>query len=349
MISGRVNFVLRRLYKRPAWDCRLCSTTPGSADQARDPAPVYFDRYVQQLLTTLTRMDYGKVFAARKDGVKLTVPHYKFMTDEELENARSEIAGKARGRIQMPPYVKQRPDQPRLLDDEPALEGFTEQNYVFTDISFGNNNRERLIVVREANGKLREANANERHRMNQIYCPIAGREVHHPRMFYSPYLDDLLQREEFEFILDRACLQFEPDDPEYQRVTKIVYSYVNKLKKFDALRSTRHFGPLAFHLAWENDIHTLLLELINTANIEEAAALVRLYHRVYPEAKSAAEPTHEDLETIRRYAILDSSERLAITRALDIYEKITKDKYKIEQQVRKAHGIEDNEGEEPKV
>ncbi|XP_017888791.1 28S ribosomal protein S22, mitochondrial [Ceratina calcarata] len=348
MMSSRVNFALRRFYKRATWDCRPCSTASGATNE-RDPAPIFFDRYVQQLLTTLTRIDYRKVFAARKDGTKLDVPTMKFMTDEELEKARAEIEKKAKGRIQMPPYVKARSDQVQLISDEPAVQGYSEQNFVFTDISFGSNNRERLIVVREANGILRRANTFERHRMNQTYFPIEGREIHHPQMFFSPYIDELLDKGEFEFILDRACLQFEPDDPEYQRVTKLVYSYVNKLNKFDVLRSTRHFGPLAFHLAWEDNIHTLLLDLIRNEAIDEAAALVRLYHRAHPEAKSAAQPTPDNLETIRQYAVLDAPDRLSITRSLDIYERIYAERQKIEEGLQKAHGIDEDGGEEPKT
>lgn len=41
----------------------------------------------------------------------------------------------------------------------------------------------RLIVVREPDGTLREANKDERHRMNQLYFPVKGRSLYHPRMF----------------------------------------------------------------------------------------------------------------------------------------------------------------------
>lgn len=164
------------------------------------------------------------------------------------------------------------------------------------------------------------------------------------------YSQDLLERGEFKFILDRACVQFEPDDPEYHRITREVYSYVNKCKQFDALRSTRHFGPFTFYLAWENNISALLLDVIDSENIEEAAALIRLYHKVHPDAKSAAEPILDDVELIKVYAEQDSSERHAITRAIHRYETMQKEKGKIEKGVKEAHGlIDETDGEAPKT
>ncbi|XP_060829818.1 small ribosomal subunit protein mS22 [Bombus pascuorum] len=342
MMCSRINFVLKHFYKRPTWNCRLCTTISQTTDE-RDPAPFFFNEHVQELLTTLTRINYEKVFAARIDGTPLEVPQYSFMTDEELQEARARLAVKARKRIQMPPVVKIRSDEVEVLAKEPELQGYEQHNLVFTDISFGKNNRNRLIVVRESNGTLRQATCNERHRMNQIYFPINGREIHTPQMFFHPYLSDLLDKGEFEFILDRACLQFEPDDPEYHRVTKEVYSYVDKLNKFDVLRSTRHFGPLVFQLAWENNIDKLLLELMDSENIEEAGALIRLYHALHPDVKSAQETIHEDIELIKVYAELDSSERYAISNAIQRYTKMQTEKKKVEKGIMKAHGLIEDE------
>lgn len=320
----------------------MCTTISQTTDE-RDPAPFFFDGHVQELLTTLTRINYEKVFRARIDGTPLEVPQYRFMTDKELQEAQAQLAVKAKRLIQMPPVVKIKSEEVEVLAKEPELQGYEQSNLVFTDISFGKNNRNRLIVIREPNGTLRQATCSERHRMNQIYFPINGRELHTPQMFFHPYLSDLLDRGEFEFILDRACLQFEPDDPEYHRVTKEVYSYVYKLNKFDALRSTRHFGPLVFQLAWENNIDKLLLELIDSENIEEAGALVRLYHALHPDVKSAQETRHEDIELIKVYAELDSSERYAISNAIQRYNKMQKEKEKVEKGIMKAHGLIDDE------
>ncbi|KOC67745.1 28S ribosomal protein S22, mitochondrial [Habropoda laboriosa] len=337
MMSSRINLIIRNFYKRPGQYCRLCSTVSRSTNE-KDPASLFFNENVQEYLTTLTRINYEKVFSARRDGTPLDVPKYKFMTDKELQEARAKISTKAKGRIQMPPVVKIRAE-PEILSKDVALQGLYMHNIVFTDISFGSNNRNRLIVVREPNGTLRHANSNERHRMNQVYFPISNREVHIPEMFKNPYLNNLLEREEFEFILDRACIQFEPDDPEYHRITKEVYSYVNKVGKFQSLRSTRHFGPMAFHLAWEDNIHTLLIDVIKSGNIEEAGALIRLYNKIHPEAKSGKEPIFDDAELVKLYATLDSSKQYAIMSALNTYETIQNEREEMKESILKAHGL----------
>ena len=77
-----------------------------------------------------------------------------------------------------------------------------------------------------------------------------------------PPLQNVLDREEYEFVLDLACAQFEPDDPEYQRVTGKVYETLEVRRCYQALHSTRHYGPLCFYLAWNKKIDNLLTTLI---------------------------------------------------------------------------------------
>lgn len=97
-----------------------------------------------------------------------------------------------------------------------------------------------------------------------------------PRMFQDDYLESLLTREEYEFVLDRACIQFEPYSPAYQRVTSITYQHINDHNNFDSLRSTRHFGPFVFFLAWFKSMDGLLLNLIETSHIEELNSLLKV-------------------------------------------------------------------------
>lgn len=77
-------------------------------------------------------------------------------------------------------------------------------------------------------------------------------------------VQELLDKKEYLFILDRACAQFEPDDPEYHRVTHATYDRIDEEKDFEILRSTRHFGPLAFYLVFNRNMDNLLLENIQT-------------------------------------------------------------------------------------
>lgn len=102
-------------------------------------------------------------------------------------------------------------------------------------------------------------------------------------MFQDEYLVSLLTRKEYEFVLDRACVQLEPDDPLYQKVTSITYQHLNDNNGFDSLRSTRHFGPLAFFLTWFKTVDNLILELIETGYISEVNYLLQvgIYGKYY--------------------------------------------------------------------
>lgn len=70
------------------------------------------------------------------------------------------------------------------------------------------------MVIREPDGTLRRANFRERQRLNSIYFPHKYRTVDIPRMFEEKNLEDVLKRKDTSlFVLERSCLQFEPDDP----------------------------------------------------------------------------------------------------------------------------------------
>ena len=47
------------------------------------------------------------------------------------------MIAKAKEKLQMPPYLPITPDEPLVLDKCPEMQGFTDYNYIFTDISIG--------------------------------------------------------------------------------------------------------------------------------------------------------------------------------------------------------------------
>lgn len=153
----------------------------------RDPAPFFFNDEVQSLLKKLTRVDLKKVYRARKEGQPIQPPKYKFMTDDELEKAMKDAELRANRRLQMPPVVKKKIEVPRVIEVDPALQGYDTSKLVFTDITYGVTNAERTIVVREIDGTLRDADAKERQRLNQIYFPLEGREIDTPKLFQEEY------------------------------------------------------------------------------------------------------------------------------------------------------------------
>lgn len=136
----------------------------------------------------MTTVDYEKIFRSRKDGHKLKTPEYKLLTDEQVQEAKEAAKYKAKRYLQMPPVVKQRLDSCVPLCEDPALKNYDTAKYVFTDITFDLNDRERFIVVREPEGTLRHATCQERDRILQIYFPKPFREIEKPKMFEGEYL-----------------------------------------------------------------------------------------------------------------------------------------------------------------
>lgn len=133
-------------------------------------------------------MDYNKVFRNRKDGHKLEPPQYKFLTDEQLQEAMEAAKRRAKKYLQMPPVVRARIDQFVPLEKNVALEGHDTAKYVFTDITYGLKDRERFIVIREPDGTLRHATWKERDRMLQTFFPRPERKLKKPKMFEDEYL-----------------------------------------------------------------------------------------------------------------------------------------------------------------
>ncbi|KAF5277711.1 hypothetical protein FQR65_LT03691 [Abscondita terminalis] len=303
----------------------------------RDPAPLFFNNEVQLLLKALTRVDLNKVYKTRRSGdVKLEVPTYKFMTDEQLQESLEEAKERVNDLLQMPPVVQVRDSIDHVYVNDSALKGLESNKVIFTDVTFGIKDRDRLIVVREPDGILRDANWNERDRMNQVYFPKVNRKLKVPKMFQEEFLQDLLKRKEYEFILNRACVQFEPDHPEYHRVTSVTYQHINENNGFDVLRSTRHFGPLAFYLTWYKNIDNLLLELIETAHIEEVNHLLHLYGKINDVEFNVSDVY--SLDALSEYIKNMANKKGSLELAVQAYKDLVKQRKKLEEGIEIAHG-----------
>ncbi|CAG9783960.1 unnamed protein product [Diatraea saccharalis] len=263
---------------------RNLSILPSVYDGKEDPAPKFFSSNVQVLLRRLTRPDFAKVFRKRTNSGRdvLKTPSYKFLTDEELEAEIAKANKRADRLLQMPPIVKIHQPINEILSEDPALIGYDNVKYLFTDITFGVANAHRIIVERDPDGILRSSDHDIRKRLNQTYFPIKGRKLREPIMFTDKdRLNSLLESEKYEFVLDRACIQYEPDEPSYQKITSITYQHIDMNKNYDMLRSTRHFGPMAFYITWHQSIDNLMLELLQTSAVREAVLLTALRHEIH--------------------------------------------------------------------
>lgn len=270
---------------------RKLSIVPTIYD-GEDPAPKFFSSGIQILLKRLTRPDFAKVFRRRANSNEpiLQTPVYKFLTDEELQIERQKAYKSADRLLQMPPVVKVQQPITDVLSTDPALVGYDTSKYLFTDITFGVANEHRLIVERDPDGILRSCDHDVRKRLNQIYFPMLGRKIREPVMFADEEkFNSLLDKQKYEFVLDRACVQYEPDEPKFQKVTSITYQHVNTNHQYNLLRSTRHFGPLAFYLTWHQSMDNLMLELVQSGAIREAVLLMALRHNIHGDLKNGAD------------------------------------------------------------
>ena len=163
-----------------------------SNSASSDPvAKIFFNPQVQESLKSLTGLNFEKVFKVARSGKRFNPPNYVFMTDKQLKEAQEEARQKALKLLQMPPVMSVRKDNVKILEKEPALVGFDAAKYVFTDITYGIHDRDRIIVVRDPDGTLREAQWSERDRMNLTYFPTEGRKFKEPRLFDKENMDEV--------------------------------------------------------------------------------------------------------------------------------------------------------------
>jgi len=279
------------LRKKYACLSQLRLSSSNSLKNTRDdPFPVFCEPKNQALLQKITGFDMVKV--AGPSLKPLRKPTYKLLTDEQLAEETHQAETRLKKKLQFPPYMKPRVPPSEPLQVDPELEHFDTCKWVFTDVTFGVPDRDRVVTIRETDGTLHLAPWDVRERMSQIYNPRPGRHMVVPAMFNEEYLEPMIKRKEYRYILDRACAQFEPDDPQYIRVTHRVYNAVNSEKDYDILWSLRHFGPLTFYLVWHDMIENLLAHLWDNNKRADAEALVRLYASVHPASACASHLAH---------------------------------------------------------
>lgn len=320
---------------------RTCGNTsiadPYRSTDKIDVENLFISRKVQDLLQKLTGFDLEKIFAPVP--VPLNTPRYKFLTDEQLQQEVENSHRRARRKLQMPPVLRERKPCDKELAKDPEMQGFSSSTYIFTDISYGYTDRERIVVVREPEGLLRMANWEERERMLQTYFTNKDKSFYMPKMFEPEYLKDVLDKQWYRFVLDRACIQFEPDDPNYIRVTHATYDHVDANRSFHELRSTRHFGPMAFYLAVTRKVDNLLVDLLQREMVEDIGHLLRLFYHIHPTSDSSqVDDITDNLELIKFYTKNDSSKRNHLELALQTYLEMRRSKEEVEEHLAAARG-----------
>ena len=270
----------------------------------RDPQALFTDAETQTLLQSMTQLQLDKVF--RKTTVADNSVENKFMTTPQLEKEFRRTIGRARGRLQMPPVVQvKNDDEHRIISKDPALTGYSDSKFVFTDITYGLKQSDRKVVVREMDGTLEYASLELAKRMNQLYFPLPGRKIRTPAMFKDEtHFRNCLDEHKYEFILDRLTVQYEPYEKDFHQLSSQVYQHLNETKKFDLLRSTRHFGPMAFFYAWHRCIDDLLYDMIRRDYMRNAVELIALMYKIHGISSEVAQVLEQE-NNIRGSVISD--------------------------------------------
>jgi len=250
-----------------------------------DPFVIFCEPKVQELLHKMIGFDIMKV--AGPNLKPLRKPEYKLLTDEQLAEEQQGAVQRQRIKLQIPPYMKPRKPPAEALEIDPELAHFDTCKWVFTDVTFGLKDRERVVTVRDIDGSLLMAPWDAKERLSQMYNPREGRHVVVPAMFNEDNLESMIKEKRYRYILDRACAQFEPDDPQFLRTTHRVFNAVDKARDYEMLWSLRHYGSLAFYLVWHDMMENFLAYMWDNKKRPEARDLVELYASVHPSSQCA--------------------------------------------------------------
>ncbi|XP_034723027.1 28S ribosomal protein S22, mitochondrial [Etheostoma cragini] len=300
----------------------LCSGTQDNA--LLDKTKIQFtDPTVQDILTRITGLDLQKVFRPIKQELK--PPTYKLMTDEQLAQATELATEQAKKLLQMPPVLPERKPINDVLSEDKILDGMDTAKYVFTDITYNIPHRERFIVVREPNGTLRKAKWEERDRLIQVYFPKDGRKLCAPLIFKEENLKMVFSQDRHEDVLDLCLVQFEPDSSDYIRVHTATYEDLDKHGTYELLRSTRHFGGMAWYLLSARRVDGLIVDMLKKELLQDAVSLVSLFHMVHPHSESAQEAASQQAtgaDLLKIYAQKESQRAGYIELALQAYQQM---------------------------
>ncbi|XP_054650105.1 28S ribosomal protein S22, mitochondrial [Dunckerocampus dactyliophorus] len=297
----------------------------GQENVQNNKKPQFTDPVVQDILSRITGLDLHKVFHPVKQELK--PPTYKLMTDEQLQQAVKSAEEKAKKLLRMPPVLPERKPISDVLSVDRVLDGMDTAKYVFTDITYNIPQRERFIIVRETNGTLRKATWEERDRLIQVYFPKDGRKITIPLLFKEENLKMVFSQDRHKDVLDLCLVQFEPDSSQYIKVHAATYEDLDKHGKYELLRSTRHFGGMAWHLINARRIDGLIVDMLKKELVQDAVSLVSLFHLVHPHSESAQEASRQqatgtDLLTI--YSQNESQRSGYIELALQAYQAVGK-------------------------
>ena len=76
-------------------------------------------------------------------------------------------------------------------------------------------------------------------------------------------------------------MRYEPNDAEFNRITHRVYEYINEMKDYEILYSTRFFGPMLFYFAWYKKIERIIAYMLDNSQVSECSEVISLYYIIH--------------------------------------------------------------------
>uniref|UniRef100_T1IVR2 28S ribosomal protein S22, mitochondrial n=1 Tax=Strigamia maritima TaxID=126957 RepID=T1IVR2_STRMM len=278
----------------------------------QDQAPYFFNDKVKKILTNITGLELEKVYKPKQ--MIPSDPEYKFVTSEELEQMIEKAKQRSNEKLQMPPVLQERKPITEVLSRDP---------------------RDRLIVARDPDGTLRRASWEERDRMTRLFFPKTKCKMTMPKMFEDEFLDKVLTKKKYQFVLDRACVQFEPDDPNYIRVTTKSYNHVDSTQKFRRVAIYE-----TFYLTFYNKIDNLILDMVQLLLIENITDLIQLIYILHPEKKQSIEFSNQ-IDFIRDFVKQFTNTPAYIMAALQSYQQMQQQRLETSEGIKRAHVFTD--------
>lgn len=243
-----------------------------------DPSKQFLEKTNRDLMYSLTCMQIDRVFA--KQPSPFERPTYHFYTPEELKKKFDGALRHAKRLLAIPPIVSIENDNIQILSKDPRLQGHSDAKYVFCDTTFGVKDQDRTVLIRHPNGVLETSDQLTKRRVIETYFPMKGRRIIPPRMFFGEHLQRVLDEGKYLFVLNRATIQFDPYEKDYHRITSLTYQHIDANGAFDCLRSTRHFGAMAFFLAWHKLIDKLVIDCIERDYLRNAVEAICLMYNI---------------------------------------------------------------------
>ncbi|KAI0988916.1 hypothetical protein GJ496_000688 [Pomphorhynchus laevis] len=305
---------------------KRCYTTSTLRENLASIERIFMNPDVQNLLNRIAIVEYYKKDSTREPSTSTTAKQIQLMTVQQYEKFKEKMHHNSKTeKLQMPPILKDREHSVRVLEDNKLLKECSKHKMVFVDISLNVNDSERMVWFRDTDGKLCTSAYDDRRRWMQTFLNRRLRSSHIPVMFSEAHINNPLELQHYKYILERACLQFEPDDPEFVRVCLKVYFHINKQKHFESLRGTRFYGSMVFYLCWYKQIDNLLSYYLFKNECDQAHMLLTLFATIHRKEKTIGNNKHlEDM--LKSYIENECNDKSIISEAFDAFLSSKSDK-----------------------